>query len=33
MGTHIEFACLHLVTKKPIDNSLARLYNQVGHSQ
>lgn len=31
MGTHIEFSHLHLITKKPIDNSMARLSNQVGH--
>jgi hypothetical protein len=32
MGTQIEFAHLHLVTKKPIDNSMARLSNQIGLS-
>jgi hypothetical protein len=33
MGTHIEFAHLHLVIKKQIVNSMARLSNQVGHSR
>lgn len=32
MRTHIEFAHLHLVTKKQIDNSMVRLSNQVVHS-
>jgi hypothetical protein len=32
MGTKIEFAHLNLVKKKPIDNSMARLSNQIGLS-